>query len=47
MEEGASALYRGVVPRVAKIAAGQCIVFLTYEHLREISDAALSAAATR
>ena len=38
-EDGARGLYRGVVPRVAKISAGQGVVFLVYEKIVGLSQA--------
>ena len=38
-EAGLRGLYRGVVPRVAKISAGQGVVFLVYEQLVGLSHA--------
>lgn len=37
-EEGMSSLYRGVTPRILRVAPGQSVVFVVYEHVRQLME---------
>jgi solute carrier family 25 citrate transporter 1 len=40
--EGASAFYKGITPRVLRVAPGQAIVFTVYERVKRLIDLAKS-----
>ena len=37
-EEGAKAFYKGITPRVLRVAPGQAVVFPVYEKVRQIIE---------
>ncbi|ODQ68499.1 mitochondrial succinate-fumarate transporter [Nadsonia fulvescens var. elongata DSM 6958] len=39
-EEGARALYKGITPRICRVAPGQAVTFTVYEYARKILDKA-------
>lgn len=38
-EEGPSAFYKGITPRVARVAPGQAVVFTVYERIKRFVSA--------
>lgn len=40
--EGISAFYKGITPRVLRVAPGQAIVFTVYERVKKLIDASRS-----
>ena len=40
--EGVSAFYKGITPRVLRVAPGQAIVFTVYERVKRLIDLAKS-----
>jgi len=43
--EGVTALYKGITPRVLRVAPGQAIVFTVYERVKKLIDSAKTRAA--
>lgn len=37
-EEGVRSFYKGITPRVLRVAPGQAIVFAVYERVRKVID---------
>lgn len=35
-EEGAAALYKGITPRIMRVAPGQAVTFTVYEFVKEL-----------
>lgn len=45
--EGPSAFYKGITPRVLRVAPGQAIVFTVYERVKRIIDSAKTQASIK